>query len=290
MDSYVSNGYSMKLKIIVYTRKSLRNLQETQREMEINISPLNYTSSNGYGGLYTFVSDQSFKEYLQSQGENTRIVVTDVTPNINNNKYEYYVKMADNSDYLDTSKIEQMIKNNQAPDLGQVKSVNIYHLDSVSQGCSFDLTTKEVINVADRTFNLEFQNIKSHQNITSTCSSRQNSNIIKCNFDEVIGNNNYTLNDYINYNNNEVFSIISDKENSFPMNCVLKYNKSNDKSSGLSKGAIALIILIPIIAVIIIAVLVFYFYNKTRTKNIDSQPYPSEGPLAPNSAIDTLKL
>ena len=74
------------------------------------------------------------------------------------------------------------------------------------------------------------------------------------------------------------------------MNCVLKYNKSNDKSSGLSKGAIALIILIPIIAVIIIAVLVFYFYNKTRTKNIDSQPYPSEGPLAPNSAIDTLKL
>ena len=290
LDSYVSNSYSLKIKIIVYNIRSLRNLQ-AQREMEINISPLNNTNSNGYGGLYTFVSDQSFKEYLESQGENTRIVVTNVTPNINyinNNKYEYYVKMADNSDYLDTSKMDQMLQNNQAPDLGQVKNVNIYHLDSISQGCSFDVTTNETINIPSRTFNLEFQDIKSHNNITSTCSSRQNSNIIKCNMDEVIFNSSYILNDYIDYNNNEVFSIISDKEKSFPMSCFFKYNKSNNKSSGLSKGMLALVIIIPIIAAIIIAAIVIYCYNRLRPKEIISQPYPSEGSLAPNSTIDNL--
>ena len=282
----------MKIKIIVYNIRSLRNLQ-AQREMEINISPLNNTNSNGYGGLYTFVSDQSFKEYLESQGENTRIVVTNVTPNINyinNNRYEYYVKMADNSDYLDTSKMDQMLQNNQAPDLGQVKNVNIYHLDSISQGCSFDVTTNETINIPSRTFNLEFQDIKSHKNITSTCSSRQNSNIIKCNFDEIIANNSYSLNDYIDYNNNEVFSIISNKENNFPMNCNLGINKKNNKSSGLSKGILALIIVIPIIVVIIIAIIAYYCYNKSKTNKINGEKSPTEDSLPHNSTIDSMKI
>jgi len=49
--------------------------------MEINISPLNYTNSKSFGGLYTFVPDQAFKDYLLSEGEKTRIVVTNMILN-----------------------------------------------------------------------------------------------------------------------------------------------------------------------------------------------------------------
>ena len=72
------------------------------------------------------------------------------------------------------------------------------------------------------------------------------------------------------------------------MSCFFKYNKSNNKSSGLSKGMLALVIIIPIIAAIIIAAIVIYCYNRLRPKEIISQPYPSEGSLAPNSTIDNL--
>ena len=287
MDSYVSNGFSLKTKIKLYTRQ-LRNLQEIQRDMEINVSPSTYTNSNSYGKLYTFVSDQAFKEYLASAGDNARIVVSNVEPNINNDKYEYYVKMADNSDYLDTSKMQQMIQNNQVADLGQVKNANIYHVDSVSEACSFELTTNEVINVPSKTFNLEFQDINSKKVITSACSSVQNSNKIKCTFDEIIPNNNYILNDYIDYNNNELFSIISDKENSFPLNCFYRYNKSEKSSSGLSKGKLALAIVIPIVALIIIGILAYYCYSrhKNQPNNNNREGYSTEVSYAPNSAVD----
>ena len=290
IDSYVSNTFSLKIKINIYTRKSLRNLQEIKKEMEINITPLNNISSNTFGGLYTFVPDQTFKEYLTSEGENARIEVINITPNIYNSKYKYNVEMGNNPDYLDTAKIEQLLQNNQAVDLSQIKKVNIYHIQSISQGCSFELTTNETIEVSDRKLNLEFQEIKSHKNKSIICSLKQNTNIIKCDLEEITENN-YTFNNYIDFNYNELFSIISNKENSFPMNCFFRYNKNNTKSNSLSKGIIALIIIIPIIAIIIICSLILLFHNKSNLNenNIKESQTPTIRNLFPDSAIDNLE-
>ena len=186
IDSFVPNSFSFKIKINIYSRKLLRNLQETKKEMEINITPLNYTSSNSFGGLYTFVPDQTFKEYLISEGENVRIEVTNITLYIYDNKYKYNVEMGNNPDYLDTTKIEQILQNNQTVDYSQVKKINIFHIESISQGCSFELTTKEQNEVYDRKLNLEFQEIKSHENKSITCFLKRNTNKINCDLEEVV--------------------------------------------------------------------------------------------------------
>jgi hypothetical protein len=191
----------------------------------------------------------------------------------NNNKNEYNLKMGNNSDYLDTAKMEEMIRNNQVVDFSLIKSINIYHLESISQGCSFEITTKEELTISDRTFNLEFQNTKTHKNKTTKCSLYKNNNIIKCNLDE-ISNSNYTLNDYLDFNNNELISIISDNQNSFPMSCLIRYNNNNRKGQGLSRGVIALIIIIVIIVILISAVLAYFVY-KRYNKNIKINSDPS---------------
>ena len=71
--------------------------------------------------------------------------------------------MGSNSDYLNIVKMEQMLQNNQIVDLGQIKNANIYHIESISQGCSFELTTNETIKITDRELNLEFKEIKSQK-------------------------------------------------------------------------------------------------------------------------------
>ena len=287
MDSSASNDFFLKIKINIYIQRSLRNLQETKKEKEINLSPFNYTSSNSFGGLYIFASDKAFKEYLTSEGENIRIVVTNIKPIINNGKYEYNVEMGDNPDYLDTAKIEQMLQNNQEIDLDKVKSVNIYHLESISQGCSFEITTNETIKVPNRKLNLDFQEIKSHKKTNIPCSLKQNSNIIKCDLDEI---NNFILNDYIDFNNNELFSIISNKKYSFPIYCFFKYNKINIKSSSLSKGNIALIIMIPVIGIFIFASLVYYFFQKSKENIIiKGELHPTIKKLDVDSGINKLE-
>ena len=286
IDSYVSKDFTLKIKINIYNQKSSRNLQqEEKKEMEINISPFNLTNSNSFGGLYTFVPDGTFKEYLLSEGEKTKIVVTNITLNENNNKNEYNIKMVDNSDYLNTAKMEEMIMNNQIVDLSLLKSINIYHLKSVSQGCSFEITTKEIFNVPDRKFNLEFQDIKKYKKIISKCSLYKNNNIIKCNLDEMI-NSNYTLNDYIDINNNELVSILSYKQNSFQMSCFIRYNNGYQKSKGLSKGEITLIIITLMIAIFISAGLAYFVckyktINKNKNKKNSNEifNYPSSANL-----------
>ena len=290
IDSFVPNSFSFKIKINIYSRKILRNLQETKKEMEINITPLNYTSSSSFGGLYTFVPDQTFKEYLISEGENVRIEVTNITPNIYDNKYEYNVEMGDNPDYLDTAKIEQILQNNHSVDYSQAKNVNIFHLESVSQGCSFELTTKEQNEVYDKKLNLEFQEIKSHKNESIACYLKRNTNIINCDLEEVV-NNNYTFNNYIEFNSYGLLSIISNKENIFPMSCFFKYNKFNTKSSSLSKGVIALIIIIPIIAIIIVFSLSYFLFIKSKSyeNNTKDRETPTIRNLVPDSAIDNLE-
>ena len=121
--------------------------------MELNISLLNCTDSNNFCGLYTFVPEETFKEYLISEGGKARIVVTNILLNKYNNKNKYNIKFGDNSDYLYTAKTEELIQNNQAVDLGLIKNVNIYHLESISQGCTIQLITNETIKISDREIN-----------------------------------------------------------------------------------------------------------------------------------------
>ena len=236
--------------------------------MEINISSLNYTKSNKYGGLYTFTPDNTFKEYLMSEGEETRIVVTNIL--LNNNKNKYKIEMGNNSDYLDTAKMEEKLRNNQAVDLGHIKNINIYHLESLTKGCKFELTTNETNKVSYRTFNLECQEINSHKNRSIKCSQNKNSNKIECNLDENI-NNNCTLKNYLEYNKNEIYSIFSNEQNITPMTCpIIKQNNKHNifrttSSSGLTKASIILIILAPIVAIIImVSIYIYMKYKKNK--------------------------
>jgi len=287
IDSDIPKNFSLTITINIYIQKSFRNLQqEYKKEMEINILPLNCTNSNSFGGLFTFVSDQAFKDYLLSEGEKTRIVVTNMIVNKNNNdgKNEYIIKKGVNSDYLDTAKMEEMIMNNQIADLSLTKNINIYHLESVSQGCSFKITTKEILNISDRKLNLDFQDIKTNNKIITECSLYKNNNIMNCNMNE-FSNSNYILNDYIIYDNNELVSIISDNQNGFPMSCKMRYNYSK-KSNGLSKEAIVGIIIAIIIIISIsvgLAYLVFKKYKQNKTVSLENiTNYPSSVHLNDN--------
>ena len=284
IDSDIPKSFSLTIKINIYTQKTFRNLQkEDKKEMEINISSLNCTKSNSFGGLYTFVSDQALKDYLLSEGGKTRIEVTNMNKKNNNDKKEYNIKMGVNSDYLDTAKMEEMIMNNQAVDLSLIKSINIYHLESVSQGCSFKITIKETPNISDRKLNLDFQDIKTLNKIITKCSLNKNNKIINCNLDEIY-NSNYTLNDYIIFNNNELVSIISDNQDSFPLSCNIKYNETK-KSNGLSKGVIAFIIISIIIVLFVSIGLVYLTFKRNKqnkTESIQSISYPSSTHLEDN--------
>jgi len=167
--------------------------------------------------------------------------------------------------------------NNQAIDLSHIKNINIYHLESVSQGCSFKITTKETLNISDRKLNLDFQDIKTQNKIITECSLYKNNNIINCNINK-FSNSNYILNDYIIYDNNERVLIISDNQNGFPMSCKIEYNY-NKKSNGLSKGVIVGIIIAIIIIISIsvgLAYLVFKKCKQNKTVSLENNTnYPS---------------
>ena len=269
IDSYIPKDFSLKIKINIYIQKSLRNLQlEEKKEMEINISPLNYTDSNSFGGLYTFSPNQSFKEYLISEGEKARIVITNIIPNNSESENEYNIEMGDNPDYLDTAKMEEKLNNSQQVDLGFIQNINIYHIKSIYYGCSFELTTNETIKVSDRKINLEFIEKNTHKNRSTICSLNKNNNKIKCNLDENI-NSNYILKNYIEVNNNELFSIISNEQNIFTMVCpIIRKNKNSNK---LSKTSIVIIIIAAIFIAIIFTIIIYIFYKKFN-KNKELNP------------------
>ena len=258
IDSYIPEDFSLIIKINIYIQKSLRNLQqEEKKEMELKISLLNCTDSNSFGGLYTFVPEGTFKEYLISEGEKARIVVTNILLNKYNNKNKYNIKLGDNSDYLDTAKMEELIQNNQAIDLGLIRNVSIYHLESISQGCIIQLITNETIKISDKEINLKFEEINSHKSRSIICSLDKNNNNIECNLDENI-NSNCTLRNYLEFKNNELFSIISNEDTIFPMNCSIEIikipsenNTTKSSSSKLLKSSRILIILVPIFLIVI---------------------------------------
>ena len=264
IDSCVQNDFSLTIKINKFIQKSLRNLQqETKKEMEINISPLNYTKSNSYGGLYTFTPENSFKEYLISEGEKIRIVVSNIISN--KNKNEYSIEMGNSSDYLDTAKMEEKLQNMQAVDIGLIKNVGIYHLESISQGCTFEIFTYETIKSSNRTINLECQEINSHKNKSIKCYIYKNIRKIDCNLDENI-NNNCTVKNYLEFKNDELFSIITNGQKIFPITC----KKGNSSGSKLSKASIVLIILAPIILAIIVVSFILIYRKYKNNKIINS--------------------
>ena len=289
IDSCIQNDFLLTIKINIYFQKLLRNLQqETKKEMEINISPINYTKSNSYGGLYLFTPDNSFKEYLISEGKKARIVVSNIISN--KNKDEYSLEMGNNSDYLDTAKMEEKLQNNQAVDLGLIKNVNIYHVESISQGCAFELFINETIEVSDREINLECNPIYSLENKSIKCYIYKNKGRIECNLDENIYSN-CSLKNYLEFNNDELIYIILNEQNIIPITCPSEEKITNKYRSGsrnkLSKGLIVLIILASIIVLIIIFSFIFIFRKyKNNNKIINSNI--SKIDISNDSATDNL--
>ena len=193
--------------------------------------------------------------------------------------------MGDNPDYLDTEKIEDILQNSQSADLGLIKRVNIYHIESISQGCSFELTISEAINTSDRKINLEFIENNSTKNRSANCSIIKNNNKIECNLDENI-NINYIFKNYIEFNNNELFSIISNKENIFPLICSIENNK---KSSRLSNILIILIILSAIVLIIIFASFILYKKYIKNNKNKNNKKNKKRIPVIYKAALSNSK-
>ena len=194
--------------------------------------------------------------------------------------------MGNNADYLDTDKIEKLIQNNQAIDLDLIKNVSIYHLESISQGCTFELTTNEAIKNSDREINLEFQEINSYKNRSIICSLYRNNNRIECNLDENI-NSNYSLKNYIEFKNYELLSIISNEDNIIPMNCSFKLIKPpSGNDSNLSKSSKILIILVPIILIIILVSFICIYLTRKNNKKIN----PNINQIDTNFRTTTTKI
>ena len=91
-------------------------------------------------------------------------------------------------------------------------SISQYKIEDASEGCNFNLNTNKKINT-NKNITLDFIQLdKNSNNITAECIlSSKFINEIQCSTD-IETSNSYILKDFIDYNENEIITIISNNK------------------------------------------------------------------------------
>ena len=250
----------------LFLSRYIRNLQNNSSDqVEISFHPEEDYDGNG-DKISVFISDIEINE--------NKALVSE----LKNNK-EIKVKLLnDNSEILDTEKVEESIKNGgidyseivEKNENAKVYNVFQYKIVSASTGCEFDLIPENKIKDINQNIELTFIESKSNNSINANCFiSNENEGKIICSLtNDIMGQ--YQLDPFIYSDKNMTFTIIQKNTKDFlSLECVStfdEYNHSPNKRNkrALSTGGIVAIALVSSIVLITIVSIIIIYRKKSK--------------------------
>ena len=275
VDFKIPDDFIINITIIIYIRKSLRNLDEFDKiEKEIPVCRTN----EGNGGLVEFSSD--INDIIGSNNI-ANIEMKDLNVNSQGEENTFYdIILGDNNNLKNTEKVEELI-NNGGTNFSQVinKEINYtisqYKIESASKGCNFELKTDKKIN-SNQNVTLTFEKFNGASGATNAnCSLLSNSNKIKCSLNKTT-NDNYLLKDYIKNNENEILTIISKNKinGNYSLSCKINnidyYINNKDKDKSLPTSIIIIIIVCGVVLLCLITVITIYI-KRSKSKGLKEE-------------------
>ena len=216
------------------------------------------------------------KNYQGNGNEITRLISSE---EVNSNNIileilkigeQYELKLLNNnSDILDTQKVQEKIKNG-GIDFSKDSNdyiINQYKIKSATKGCKFNLYSENIINESNKNIELNFIELNKNNNIKAKCLlSSENKNKIPCDLKEEI-NGNYSLEPYIYSDTNKIITIVQNNVNDYLyLECEAGVNNYNHKksSSEISVGVIFGVVAGIFCNIIIILLMIRYIYIRRR--------------------------
>ena len=203
------------------------------------------------------------------------------------NEEEFELKLLnDNSDILDTQKVEEQIKKG-GIDFSQVSNdykISQYKIKYATKGCQFNLFSENVLSQNDKKIELNFIELNKgkNKNIKAKCLlSSQNKNNITCDLNEEIEGN-YSLEPYLYSDTNEIITIVQNNVDDYLiLECQINNNNDNSFSSKKTSSEISIGIIIAIIAgsiifIIIITIIICCIKRKRHKVYDNTINKPSE--------------
>ena len=264
VDFKIPNDFTINIFIIIYIRKSLRGLDEyDQIEKEI---PLFQTHNNN-NNIFEFSTN------LDNIIDTTTIAdveMKNLNVDLQGENKAYYDIILEGDSLKNTQKVDEIIRSG-GVNFSQVVNNEInytiseYKVESASKGCNFDLKTNKII-ASDHNITLIFEQYYKANKINAKCKLLKNKNIITCSLDKETSDV-YLLKDFIYYNENEIFTIVSKNKYNYTYSIDCKGNRYYDahKNKSLSASYIILTIISSIVVIALI-VMALILYKKNRNK------------------------
>ena len=213
----------------------------------------------------------------------------------------------ENSDYLNTNKVQELISKGEIDFsekyTNENYTINIYKIQDISQGCEFNILTDKNINTNKNSINITTKLIEDSTSnmIDVNCTLiPSNNNIIKCISNQEL-NNYYNPNDFIYYDEDELLILLNEnKESNYNLSCKTNSDipeaikttiinniepastyyspnpsiSKNSKSSGSSSTGMLIGIIAGIIVLIAGIVLIAYcIYQKKCKRQTNEEPF-----------------
>ena len=273
-DFDISNNYSITITVVIYIPKILRDLDEYEKkEIELKAIPTNKENQN------IFEISADLKDSINTNKKyNVEMKNINVDSKGINNAY-YDIILGENNDNKNTQKVEELIKKG-GTNFSKIvnKEINNYQIsqykiEDISEGCNFNLKVNKNIN-SNRNLILTFlESNQNSNNITAECTlSPKNNNEIPCSID-IETSNSYFLKEFIDYNENEIITIISYYKN-YTYSIICNNSEKNSKGKTTTLHIVISIILCFILVVFIIVISLLL--SKKRRKIL---PYTKESTI-----------
>ena len=255
----IERAINITISVYLYKTSNIRMLQENQVNLTFTLAP------QEPGKIFELSQDVP-------QDNNDRIESVDKVVIIPKKTTEFEINFLNNDErILDTSENEKMINNNEMPNFANTNYNNYqvynYHIESSTTGCNFDLISSERVQGSKQEIYLNFSEPwNSDHKLTSHCIlSSQYGKKIPCSIGANIDQP-YNLNSYAGKSTGHIYTITpNQKDKEFQLVC--KYNSYTNlkkKSRSISKGIIAMIIILSILFVGAISFVVGWFIRKKK--------------------------
>ena len=255
----IERAIKITISVYLYKTSNIRMLQENQVNLTFTLAP------QEPGKIFELSQDVP-------QDNNDRIESVDKVVIIPKKTTEFEINYLNNDErILDTSENEKMINNNEMPNFANTNYNNYqvynYHIESSTTGCNFDLISSEQIQESKQEIYLNFsESWNRDYKLTAHCIlSSQYGKKIPCSIGANIDQP-YNLNSIAGNSTGHIYTITpNQKDKEFQLVC--KYNSYTNlkkKSRSISKGIIAMIIILSILFVGAISFVVGWIICKKK--------------------------
>ena len=255
----IERAINITISVYLYKTSNIRMLQENQVNLTFTLDP------QEPGKIFELSQDVP-------QDNNDRIESVDKVVIIPKKTTEFEINYLNNDErILDSSENEKMIKNNEMPNFANTNYDNYqvynYHIESSTTGCNFDLISSEQIQESKQEIYLNFsESWNRDYKLTAHCIlSSQYGKKIPCSIGANIDQP-YNLNSIAGKSTGHIYTITpNQKDKEFQLVC--KYNSYTNlkkKSRSISKGIIAMIIILSILFVGAISFVVGWIIRKKK--------------------------